>query len=149
MKRKCLAHESCPLMRGYNAIGDWWSLLIVTEMVLSGTKRFSDFQQRLGMARNMLADRLKKLSEQNIIERVPAADGSAYHDYVPTQTGTDLYKVIVALRQWGEKHFPVKKGACGAIVDKKKKKKIKTLEVHAADGRVLKAHELEVTTGGT
>jgi len=80
-------------------IGEWWSLLIVRD-ALSGIRRFSDFQKSLGLAKNILSARLKKLVARGIMERVPASDGSAYQEYSLTPKGRELFPVIVALRQW-------------------------------------------------
>ena len=142
MKRKCLAEEQCPLMRGYDAIGDWWSLLIVARMILVGAHRFSQLQDELGMARNILAARLTKLVEAGIVEKAPASDGSAYLEYRPTDKGRDLMTVVVALQQWGERHFPPRACAQPALVDRVSRRRVLPLEVHAADGRVLRADEI-------
>ena len=136
MKRTCFADENCPVARGYNAIGDWWSLLIVAR-VLTGLRRFSELQEALGLAKNILTARLKKLVEQGILEKVPASDGSAYHEYVATEKGRDLHVIVVALRQWGEKHF-FDTGGCGTVlVDKENGRPVPPVQVRADDGRVL------------
>src|SRR5260370_5703649 len=72
VKRKSLAHSPCPVARSLDAIGEWWSLLIVRD-ALMGKRRFGEFQQSLGAARNILAARLKKLVACGILEQVPAA----------------------------------------------------------------------------
>jgi DNA-binding HxlR family transcriptional regulator len=144
MKKKCLANQQCPLARGYNVIGDWWSLLIVTQISLLNLRRFGDLQQSLGMARNILTARLKKLVEEGILNRLPASDGSAFHEYVLTPKGRDLYKVIVALRQWGEKHFCDGLPPSEFLADRAKKQPIPPLEVRSAEGRILGADDLVI-----
>jgi DNA-binding HxlR family transcriptional regulator len=94
----------CPVARTVDVIGDRWSLLIVRD-VFDGIHRFSDLQRNLGLARNILASRLRDLVEHGILETVPAADGSSYHGYALTERGRGLFTVIVALRQWGETHL--------------------------------------------
>ena len=101
MKRKSLAHSPCPVARSLDAIGEWWSLLIVRD-ALMGKRRFGEFQQSLGAARNILAARLKKLVACGILEQVPAA-GGARHEYVLTDRGRELGMVLLALRLWGAK----------------------------------------------
>ncbi len=75
--------EACPVARSLNVIGDRWSLLIVRD-AFDGMRRFSDFQRNLGMARNVLADRLRRLVKAGILDMQPASDGSAYQEYVLT-----------------------------------------------------------------
>src|SRR4030088_1267126 len=101
MRHKSFKANLCPVARSLDTIGEWWSLLIVRD-ALTGTRRFSDFQKSLGLAKNVLSARLKKLVARGIMERVPASDGSAYQEYALTQKGRELFPVIVALRQWGE-----------------------------------------------
>lgn len=96
--------EPCPVARSLDVIGDRWSLLIVRD-AFDGVRRFGDFQRGLGMARNILADRLHKLVEAGILELQAASDGSAYQEYVLTAVGERLFPVVVALRQWGERHL--------------------------------------------
>ena len=145
MKKKCLAEQDCPLARGYNAIGDWWSLLIISQIVLGGLRRFNELQESLGMAKNILTARLKKLVDQGILEKVPAAEG-AHHEYVATEIGRDLYTVLVALRQWGAKHFAMSCGEKHILVDREAQKPVAPLEVRASDGRVLEVDDMEVVS---
>lgn len=147
MKKKCLAGEECPLARGYNAIGDWWSLLILTQVVMMGIRRFCEIGENLGMAKNILTARLKKLVDEDILTKMPASDGSAYHEYVPTERGRDLYKVLIALRQWGETHYG---NPCGKstsyLVDREKNEPIRKMEVFATDGRVLGPEDVHIVS---
>ncbi|WP_425388701.1 winged helix-turn-helix transcriptional regulator [Amycolatopsis jejuensis] len=92
------------MARTVDVIGDRWSLLIVRD-VLDGIHRFSELQRNLGLAKNILATRLRELVNQGILELVPAADGSAYQEYALTGRGRELFTVIVALRKWGEHHL--------------------------------------------
>ncbi len=96
MRRKSLAHAPCPVARSLDSIGEWWSLLIVRD-ALMGKRRFGEFQQSLGAARNILAARLKKLVARGILERTAAA-GGARHEYVLTDQGRELGMVLLALR---------------------------------------------------
>ncbi|MFW2778936.1 winged helix-turn-helix transcriptional regulator, partial [Acinetobacter baumannii] len=95
-----IKEEPCPVARCVNLIGDRWSLLIVRD-AFDGMRRFGDFQRSLGVARNILSDRLKKLVEAGVLEMQDASDGTAYQEYVLTTKGESLFPVIVALRQWG------------------------------------------------
>jgi DNA-binding HxlR family transcriptional regulator len=128
-----------------DVIGDWWSLLIVRDAMF-GLRRFGEFQKSLGLAKNILAARLKALVANEILEAVPAADGSAYKDYVLTAKGRDLFPVLVALRQWGEKHqFPGE--TCKVeLLDREKGAPVRMLELRAADGRLLDAADTTIRT---
>lgn len=110
-------NETCPVARAVAAVGDRWAMLIVRD-AFDGASRFGDFQRRLGVARNILSDRLRTLVELDILALRPAADGSAYQEYVLTEKGADLFPLIVALRQWGERHLFAEGEARSALVEK-------------------------------
>lgn len=93
---------ACPVARTLDLIGDRWSLLIVRD-AMDGARAFTDFQQRTGIARNILTDRLRRLVERGILDQQTAPSGRRQL-YTLTDTGRDLFTVIVALRQWGERH---------------------------------------------
>jgi DNA-binding HxlR family transcriptional regulator len=143
MKRKCLADKDCPVARGYNAIGDWWSLLVVLQVLTYGTRRFNQLQEELGMAKNILTARLKKLVEEDILEKRPLA-GGAYHEYAPTARGRDLYKVLIALRQWGEKYYCHGERPHNQLIDRQSGQPVPDIEIRAADGRILSPGDLTV-----
>lgn len=101
-KRKTLKDDLCPVARGLDVVGDLWSLLIVRD-AFDGVRRFSAFQKNLGVARNVLSDRLHKLVENGILAVSPASDGTAYGEYVLTAKGQALFPLLVSLRQWSER----------------------------------------------
>lgn len=108
MQRKRLADAACPIARSLDVIGDWWSLLIIRD-ALRGARRFSEFERSLGVAKNILTVRLRKLVEEGILAVQPAADGSAHNEYVLTPRGKALRPVIRALWNWGAEHlYPTK-----------------------------------------
>jgi DNA-binding HxlR family transcriptional regulator len=104
VKRVRLEGADCPVARALDVIGDWWSLLIIRD-VFDGLRRFSELQANLGIAKGMLATRLRDLVERDVLAMAPASDGSAYREYVLTEKGAGLFLVVVALRQWGEDHL--------------------------------------------
>ena len=145
MKRKSLQGDVCPIARSLDVIGDWWSLLIVRDALL-GSRRFSQFQKNLGVAKNILTVRLRTLVTEGILEMKPAADGGAYQDYVPTAKARGLFPVLVALRQWGEE-FVIQPGEeFTALVDRKDGQPLRKLEVRAHDGRLLDQADTKVAT---
>jgi DNA-binding HxlR family transcriptional regulator len=83
MRRTSLEGDDCPVARSLDVIGDWWSLLIIRNAMV-GTRRFSAFQKSLGIAKNMLAARLRTLVANGILDVVPASGGGTRHEYVLT-----------------------------------------------------------------
>jgi DNA-binding HxlR family transcriptional regulator len=116
VKRIGFGGDDCPVARALDAIGDWWSLLIVRD-AFDGLRRFGDFQKNLGIAKGMLTTRLRKLVEFDVLEVVPASDGSAYQEYTLTKKGRALFPVVVALRQWGEAHLYARGEAHSVMLD--------------------------------
>ena len=81
--------SECPVARTLEAIGDRWSLMIIRD-AFDDIRRFSEFQKSLGVARNILAARLKTLVEVGVFDVQPASDGSAYKEYVLTDKGREI-----------------------------------------------------------
>jgi DNA-binding HxlR family transcriptional regulator len=144
VKRICHEDEDCPVARSLDAIGDWWSLLIIRD-AFDGNRRFGEFQKNIGVAKNILAARLRNLVAHGILEMVPASDGSAYQDYVLTQKGRDLFPVLVAITQWGCTYFYDARENFPVMVDKLSGKPVRVLELHAHDGRLLSADDVTLT----
>lgn len=93
---------ACPVARTVDLIGDRWSLLVIRD-AMDGARSFTEFQRRTGIARNILTDRLRKLTAHGILTQQTAPSGRR-QEYVLTAVGRDLLAVIVTLRQWGERH---------------------------------------------
>jgi DNA-binding HxlR family transcriptional regulator len=136
VKRTSHSGASCPVARPLDAIGDWWSLLIIRD-AFDGVRRFGEFQKRLGLAKNILAARLRNLIEHGILETAPASDGSAYQEYLLTKKGLALFPLLVALRQWGEEYFFEPGEEHVRLVDLKTGRPVRKLELRAHDGRLL------------
>ncbi|MCB0353009.1 MAG: helix-turn-helix transcriptional regulator [Bdellovibrionales bacterium] len=144
MKKKCLSDSHCPIARAYDAIGDWWSLLILSTILLAGARRFGEIQQTLGMARNILSSRLSKLVKNGILIKVPASDGTNYFEYAATEMGEDLLPALVALRQWGERYFFDSNQCRSALVSREKGELIRPVTVCSKAGRELRVSDLKV-----
>ena len=144
MKRKSFELAYCSIARSLDIVGDWWSLLILRD-AFEGVTRFSDFQQNLGIAKNILTVRLKTLVERDILEVAPASDGSAYQEYVLTARGKRFFPVMVALRQWGEENcFAPDAPSITSLVDRQTGQTIPKLEVRSQDGRLLSFEDTQV-----
>lgn len=136
VKRTSHKEAPCSIARPLDAIGDWWSLLIVRD-AFNGLERFGEFQKSLGLAKNILAARLRNLVEHGILKSVPTSEGSSYQKYVLTEKGKGLFPLLVALRQWGEAYFFEPSEPYVRLVDREQGLPLKRLEVRSQDGRLL------------
>ena len=143
MSQKTVKEEYCPVARSVEAIGDRWSLLIVRN-AFDGMTRFGDFQRSLGVARNILSDRLRKLVDADILTLQGASDGTAYQEYVLTDKGESLFPVVVALRQWGEQHLFAQGERHSLLVDRRTGKPVPFMAPAAQDGTTLLPGDTEV-----
>lgn len=97
-------NEACPVARTLDIVGDRWSMLVLREAFL-GVRRFEVMQRHLGIARNVLTDRLNRLVEANILVRVPYSERPPRSEYRLTEAGIELWPTIVALLQWGNRNL--------------------------------------------
>lgn len=123
MRHDDLADAPCSIARSMAVLGERWTLVILREAFMRA-RRFEDYQQGTGIARNILTDRLLKLVEAGILERRPYAEhpGRTLYEYRLTDKGIDLYPVLVALMQWGDRYggldqppLTLEHGACGQV----------------------------------
>jgi DNA-binding HxlR family transcriptional regulator len=97
------APRACSIADALEVVGERWSLLVLRELGF-GVYRFNDIQVNTGAPRETLALRLRKLEEAGVIERRRYCDRPPRDEYVPTAAGRDLFPVLTALREWGERH---------------------------------------------
>jgi DNA-binding HxlR family transcriptional regulator len=116
MKKVSFAAMSCSLARSLDAIGDWWTPLILRDVFL-GVCRFDDIAEDLGISRNLLAARLKHLVAHGILERRQYQARPARHDYALTQAGAELVPVLIALTAWGDRWVRPPEGQPMRFVD--------------------------------
>src|SRR5210317_1639269 len=127
-------------------IGEGWSILIIREAFL-GTRRFEDFQGRLGIARNILTARLKKLCASQILDRVPIKEGAKRHEYILTRKGKDMMPLLVALTQWGDRWVFGDNNEPVIFVDREHQQPISPVQVYSARGEALRPRDIMVTAG--
>ncbi len=96
--------EACPIAHSLNIIGDRWTLLIVRE-AFGGISRFSDFQKRTGIAKNLLTDRLALLVQEGIFDKADIGERGVRYAYHLTEKGRSLLPVMVALHMWGNENL--------------------------------------------
>jgi DNA-binding HxlR family transcriptional regulator len=136
VQRTSFANDGCPIARSLDVIGDWWSLLIIRD-ALVGRRRFGEFQKSLGLAKNILAQRLRKLVDEGILATAPASDGSAYQEYVLTRKGRAIHPILIALRQWTEEFDEAPETIATILVDREKGRPVRKLALYSEDGRLL------------
>jgi DNA-binding HxlR family transcriptional regulator len=116
--------QNCSIARTLEIVGERWTLLIIRD-AFAGVRRFGDFADRLGIARNVLQDRLERLVDEGILRKAPYQERPLRHEYRLTERGIDLWPVLVSLLQYGDRHFPASDGAplvlthreCGGELD--------------------------------
>lgn len=99
--------QNCSIARTLEIVGERWTLLIVRDAYL-GRRRFDEFHQSLGISRNVLTERLTRLVDEGILERVAYQEHPARYEYRLTQKGLDLHLALTALRQWGDTYVSEK-----------------------------------------
>jgi DNA-binding HxlR family transcriptional regulator len=105
MRADELINETCSIARPATLLGDRWTLVILRQ-AFNGVRRFEDFQQSLGVPRSLLATRLERLVDEGVLRREPYKDQTRTRDqYRLTEKGLDLYPVLMAVREWGDKHM--------------------------------------------
>jgi DNA-binding HxlR family transcriptional regulator len=143
MRRTSFSDMSCSIARCLEQVGDWWTLLIVREAFF-GTRRFGEFQSHLGIAPNVLSARLHGLVQHGILQAVAQSENGRVLDYRLTDKGRDLFPIVIALLQWGDRHAPAPEGPPVQIVDRENGRPIAALQVRSDDGRVLQARDVRV-----
>ncbi len=101
MKRSSVSHLPCSIAQTLEIVGEWWTLLVVRNISF-GQRRFEAIQSDLGIARNVLSDRLNTLVEHGIVEKSKYQDNPERFEYRATAKGKDLLPVLLALMAWGD-----------------------------------------------
>ena len=143
MKLKSFDHFNCSLAQTLSVIGEHWTLLILRDAFF-GARRFEEFQRSLGIARNVLSTRLKKLVEAGVLEK---SDGPGHPEYRLTEKGLALQPVMVSMTQWGDRYMPHPDGARITFVDREHGEPIKPVGIEAQDGRRLAPKDIKAVTG--
>jgi DNA-binding HxlR family transcriptional regulator len=128
--------SECPVARTLEAIGDRWSLMIIRD-AFDDIRRFSEFQKSLGVAKNILASRLKTLVEVGVFDVRPASDGSAYKEYVLTDKGREIFPVVVSMRQWGERFLFKPQETRSVLLDNESGQSLMPIDVRSSSGQKL------------
>jgi DNA-binding HxlR family transcriptional regulator len=97
-------NQVCSVARALEVLGDRWTLLVLRD-AFRRVRRFEDFQRSLGVARNVLTDRLTRLVDEGIMRRVPYQERPVRFEYRLTEKGRELWPVMMTLMQWGDRHY--------------------------------------------
>jgi DNA-binding HxlR family transcriptional regulator len=135
--------QNCSIARALEVVGERWTLLIVRDAFL-GLRRFDEFQESLGIARNVLTDRLNRLVEEGILERVRYSERPERHEYRLTAKGRELNIALTALRQWGDTYLSEKPPR---LLRRKTDRKPVVAALVPKGTPVLRAEEVETVPG--
>jgi DNA-binding HxlR family transcriptional regulator len=145
MERKSFADMHCSVAQCLEVVGEWWSMLIVRDAFL-GVTRFDEFQERLGISRNILNQRLNGLVDAGVLKRVAYCERPPRFDYRLTSKGRDLWPVLTAMRQWGDRYAApdgppvlVTHKGCGRVT--------RAVMVCSECGEPLEARDVAAVTG--
>jgi DNA-binding HxlR family transcriptional regulator len=147
VRNRTWTSPGCPVARAVDIVGDKWSLLIIRD-AFDGIRRFGQFQRNLGVAKNILSDRLRNLVEAGVLRAAPASDGSSYQEYVLTDKGRDLFDLVVSLRQWGQDHTYGPGEEYARMVDRATGEPLPRLTYTAPDGAPVRADDTRVRKAG-
>ena len=109
MLQRGYPEQVCSISRALEVVGERWTLLIIRDAIL-GLQRFEDFQDDLGIASNVLTNRLKLLCDEDVLARVPDPERPGRPKYVLTAKGAELGPVLIVLMKWGDRHYPTPAG---------------------------------------
>ena len=135
--------QNCSIARALEIVGERWTLLIIRDVFL-GRRRFDELQESLGIARNVLTDRLNRLVDEGILERVPYSERPPRYEYRLTDKGLELNVALTALRQWGDKHLSERPPR---LLRRKSDGKPVIAALVVEDAVVLRPAEVEVVPG--
>jgi DNA-binding HxlR family transcriptional regulator len=146
MRRSPLENQVCSVAQALGELGEWWTLLILREAFF-GTQRFTDFRDRLGIARNILSARLSALVKSGILTCVATPGRGNPRLYRLTDKGRDALPVFIALMQWGDRWINADEKTPVLVIESATGKAVEPVRVRASDGRSLGARDLRIVPG--
>jgi DNA-binding HxlR family transcriptional regulator len=141
--RRAYDGQVCSIARTLEVVGDRWTLLVVRDVAL-GRRRFDQLLDSLGVASNVLADRLNRLVDDGILERVRYSERPERFEYRLTEKGRELRLALLALMQWGDRHLSERPPR---IARRRSDGSPVAVQLIAGDGSVVSPDELEVVPG--
>lgn len=135
-KKADMSETDCGIARTLQVVGEWWTLLIIRN-AFRGQRRFGEFQKSLGLAKNILSVRLKKLVDEGIFRIEPDSESALSHLYILTPKGEQLGVVLVALWQWGKENCFEPKEMRFTMVDTVNEQPLARLHLTTQNGEIL------------
>tara|TARA_R110000737_G_scaffold226798_1_gene241268 strand:+ start:425 stop:880 length:456 start_codon:yes stop_codon:yes gene_type:complete len=136
MKWNELHEDACPVARGLSVIGDRWTMLVVRDCFM-GIRRFDQMQQRLGITRHVLADRLRKLEADGVLRREAYQERPLRYEYRLTDKGKALYPILVTLIDWANTNMPVEGGSSVVLTSRATQDPIRPKLIDAETGEEI------------
>ena len=146
MRRKRFRGMNCGIAQALEAIGDWWTLLIVRDAFF-GARRFGDFEGSLGIARNILSSRLQHLVDHGVFERVDVGSEGRRFEYRLTEKGEALLPVLTALREWSDEWVFGRGNEPVIVRERASGRRVPRMRVTDADGNPLTRRDLRTVPG--
>jgi DNA-binding HxlR family transcriptional regulator len=135
--------QLCSIARTLEIVGDRWTLLVIRDVVL-GNHRFDQLLTSLGVASNVLTDRLNRLVAEGILERVPYSERPDRFEYRLTEKGRELGPPLLALMQWGDRYVSDQPPR---IARRRSDRSPVSVRLLAADGSIVPSGDVELVPG--
>src|SRR3954454_20954791 len=146
MRRTSFEDWNCSIARATDVLGDWWTPLVLRE-AFYGVRRFDDFVDNLGIGRNILTERLKRLTDEGILAKVAYQQRPARYEYRLTDKGRALFGVIAALHRWGNDWLAGDEGPRIEMIDRKPGEVVNPIVVDEATGKPLDPRQIAARPG--
>lgn len=141
MRRTRFDNWPCSIARTVDLVGDWWTPLVMRE-AFYGARRFEEFQQRLGVSRNVLTQRLDRLVDEDMLERRPYQERPTRHEYRLTDKGRDFFTVLAAMIRWGDRWLTDPDGPPVELRDRETGLPVEIEVIDARTGRPIDVRQI-------
>jgi DNA-binding HxlR family transcriptional regulator len=146
MRRTRFSDWHCSIARTVDLTGDWWTPLVMRE-AFYGARRFEEFQRYLGLSRNVLAQRLNRLVEEGMLDRVPYQERPLRHEYRLTEKGRDFFTVLAAMIRWGDRWLAGKAGPPIELRDRQSGARVNLEVVDSDTGEPVDLRQIMASPG--
>jgi DNA-binding HxlR family transcriptional regulator len=136
----------CSIARTTDLLGDWWTPLVLRE-AFYGARHFEEFAERLGIGRNVLTARLKRLVDEGVLRTEPYHERPLRHEYRLTDKGRELFGVLAAMIRWGDDWLGTDDGPPVELVDRRSGRVVRPLVVDEGTGKPLDPRNLVARPG--
>ncbi|WP_329084292.1 winged helix-turn-helix transcriptional regulator [Streptosporangium sp. NBC_01469] len=146
MRRTRFDNWPCSIARTVDLVGDWWTPLVMRE-AFYGARRFEEFQQRLGVSRNVLTQRLDRLVDEDMLTRLPYQERPTRHEYRLTDKGRDFFTVLAAMIRWGDRWLTDPDGPPVELRDRETGLPVEIEVIDTRTGRPIDVRQVIPTPG--